>query len=190
MLFRALLNSSTNLHDSMLLAVLKAPIFFFDTNPTGRILNRFSRDIGIMDELLPDAFVDCVQLVLFCIGSVLLLSVLNPWVLLGAIPLITAFVFLGRYYLKTSRELKRLEGLNRSPVIAHFSDTLDGLVTIRAFQREGAFMEELYRFGYFRNVLLGKKSRSDWLQPTIHTSSIHLFIHSFIHLPILLERFG
>ena len=68
----------------MLQAVLKAPVFFFDTNPSGRILNRFSRDIGLMDELLPDVFVDSTQLILFCVGSVVLLSVLNPWVLVGA----------------------------------------------------------------------------------------------------------
>ena len=145
-LFVALLNSSAHLHDSMLLAVLKAPVFFFDTNPSGRILNRFSRDIGIMDELLPDVFVDSTQLILFCIGSVVLLSVLNPWILVGATPLIAVFILIGYYYMKTSRELKRLEALNRSSVISHFSDTLEGLVTIRAYGREGAFMEELFRF--------------------------------------------
>lgn len=130
----------------MLLAVLKAPVFFFDTNPSGRILNRFSRDIGIMDELLPDVFVDSTQLILFCVGSVVLLSVLNPWVLVGVTPLIAVFILIGYYYMKTSRELKRLEALNRSSVISHFSDTLEGLVTIRAYEREGAFMEELFRF--------------------------------------------
>lgn len=130
----------------MLLAVLKAPVFFFDTNPSGRILNRFSRDIGIMDELLPDVLVDSTQLILFCVGSVVLLSVLNPWVLVGVTPLIAVFILIGYYYMKTSRELKRLEALNRSSVISHFSDTLEGLVTIRAYEREGAFMEELFRF--------------------------------------------
>ena len=130
----------------MLQAVLKAPVFFCDTNPSGRILNRFSRDIGLMDELLPDVFVDSTQLILFCVGSVVLLSVLNPWVLVGTTPLIAMFILIGNYYMKTSRELKRLEALNRSSVISHFSDTLEGLVTIRAYEREGTFMGELFRF--------------------------------------------
>ena len=52
----ALINSSKNLHNSMLSEILKATVLFFDTNPIGRILNRFSRDIGIVDELLPDVF--------------------------------------------------------------------------------------------------------------------------------------
>ncbi|KAJ7371719.1 hypothetical protein OS493_023054 [Desmophyllum pertusum] len=66
----ALINSSNRLHNSMLSSILKAPVLFFDTNPVGRILNRFSRDIGIVDELLPDVFLDAVQMVLFCVGAV------------------------------------------------------------------------------------------------------------------------
>ena len=139
----------------MLAAVLKAPVLFFDTNPVGRVLNRFSRDIGIMDELLPDVFLETLQLVLFCIGSVVLPSVLNFWVILPAIPLMIIFVLIGRYYLKSSRDLKRLEGINRSPVLSHFSDTLEGLVTIRVYNKEDEFLEALYRFAY---ILLSQKS--------------------------------
>jgi len=141
-----LINSSKNLHSTMISAVLKAPVLFFDTNSVGRILNRFSRDTGIMDELLPDVFLDSVQIVLFCIGAVILQTVLNPWIILPATPLVVVFALIGRYYLKSSRDLRRLEGVNRSPVLSHFSDTLEGLVTIRACKRKDAFLETLYRF--------------------------------------------
>jgi len=144
----ALLNSSNNLHNYMLVAVLKAPVLFFDTNPVGRVLNRFSRDIGIMDELLPDVFLEAVQLMLFSIGAIILPSVLNPWIILPAILLVAVFALIARYYLKSSRDLRRLEGVNRSPVISHFSDTLEGLVTIRAYKREEKFLKSLYRFVY------------------------------------------
>ena len=144
--FNGLINSSKHIHNSMLSAVLKAPVLFFDTNPVGRVLNRFSRDIGIMDELLPDAFLEAVQIILFCIGSIVLPSILNPWIILPAIPLLIIFFLFGRYYLATSRDLRRLEGINRSPVLAQFSDTLMGLVTIRAYKREDAFLKALYRF--------------------------------------------
>ncbi|KAL9954314.1 hypothetical protein ACROYT_G041835 [Oculina patagonica] len=142
----ALLNSSQHLHNSMMSAVLKAPVLFFDTNPVGRIINRFSRDIGIMDELLPDVFLEAVEIVLYCIGAVVLPSILNPWIILPATPLMVLFMWFGRYYLRTSRDLRRLEGVNRSPVLSHFRDTLEGLVTIRAYKKENAFLEELYRF--------------------------------------------
>ena len=133
----------------MLAALLKAPVLFFDTNPVGRVLNRFSRDIGIMDELLPVVFPEAVELTLFAIGSVVLPSILNPWVILPATPLVVVFILIARYYLKSSRDLRRLEGINRSPVLSHFSDTLEGLVTIRAYNKEAEFLEALYRFAYF-----------------------------------------
>ena len=151
--FNAVINSSNHLHNSMLSAVLKAPVLFFDTNPIGRILNRFSRDIGIMDELLPRDFLDAVQLLLFCIGAVVLPSILNPWIILPAIPLIITFILIGRYYVATSRDVRRLEGVNRSPVLSHFSDSLMGLVTIRAYKREDAFLKALYRFDFIAFLL-------------------------------------
>ena len=142
----ALITSSMNLHNLMLSAVVKAPVLFFDTNPVGRVLNRFSRDINIMEELLPEAFMMALQEVLYCLGAVILQSVLIPWIILPAIPLMVIFALIGRYYLNPSRDLRRLEAVNRSPVLSHFRDSLEGLVTIRAYKKENTSMEALYRF--------------------------------------------
>jgi len=132
----------------MLAALLKALILFFDTNPVERVLNRFSRDTSIMDELLPDVFLEAVQLMLFSIGSVIPPSVLNRWIILPATSLVVVFVLIARYYIRSSRDLRRLKGVNRSSVISHFSDTIGGLITIRAYKREDAFLEALYRFEF------------------------------------------
>ena len=142
----ALITSSMNLHNLMLSAVVKAPVLFFDTNPVGRVLNRFSRDINIMEELLPEAFMMALQEVLYCLGAVILQSVLIPCIILPAIPLMVIFALIGRYYLNPSRDLRRLEAVNRSPVLSHFRDSLDGLVTIRAYKKENTSTEALYRF--------------------------------------------
>ena len=142
----ALITSSMKLHNLMLSAVVKAPVLFFDTNPVGRVLNRFSRDINIMEELLPEAFMMALQEVLYCLGAVILQSVLIPWVILPAIPLMVIFALIGRYYLNPSRDLRRLEAVNRSPVLSHFRDSLEGLVTIRAYKKENMSMKALYRF--------------------------------------------
>ncbi|XP_032237842.2 ATP-binding cassette sub-family C member 4 isoform X2 [Nematostella vectensis] len=139
------LNSSRNLHNKMAATVLRAPVLFFDTNPTGRILNRFSRDIGVMDDLLPGVSLDAFQLVLYCVGAIILPTVLNPWVTLGAFPMIIIFILISRYYLRTSRELRRLEAINRSPVFSHFSDTLEGLVTIRTHHMQKGFIKAFYK---------------------------------------------
>ena len=143
--FNMALNSSQILHDHMLAAVLRAPVVFFDTNPVGRVLNRFSRDLSCMDELLPETFLDAIQTLLFCVSAIVLPSVLNPWIILALLPLLAVFWMLAKYYVKTSRELRRLEALNRSPVFSHFSDTLEGLVAIRTYNKEQMVLEELYR---------------------------------------------
>ena len=142
----ASLKSSQILHQRMMSTILKAPLLFFDTNPVGRILNRFSRDIGVLDEVLPGNFLNAVQIIAFTIGVVVLDSVLNPWIVFGAIPLMAAFILIGRYFLKTSNELQRLEALSRSSVLAHLSDTLEGLVTIRSYNKKHDFLQQLFRF--------------------------------------------
>ena len=141
-----LINSSMSLHNLMLSAVVKAPVLFFDTNPVGRVLNRFSRDINIMEELLPEAFLMAMQIILFCIGAVILQSVLIPWIILPAFPLMVIFALIGRYYLNPSRDLRRIEGVTRSPVLSHFSNSLEGLVNIRNYNKENMTIGALYRF--------------------------------------------
>ncbi|XP_015779863.1 PREDICTED: multidrug resistance-associated protein 4-like [Acropora digitifera] len=139
------LKSSQRLHDRMVQATLHAQLSFFDTNPAGRILNRFSRDVASMDEQLPQKFILCIQDILFVILAVLIPAISNPWLFLVFFPTVVAFLLLGRYYLKTSRELKRLESICRSPVYSHFTETMAGLETIRTRRMQKKFMEEFYR---------------------------------------------
>ena len=147
-----LINSSMSLHNLMLSAVVKAPVLFFDTNPVGRVLNRFSRDINIMEELLPEAFLRAMQVILFCIGAITLQSVLIPWIILPAFPLMVIFALIGRYYLNPSRDLRRIEGVTRSPVLSHFSNSLEGLVSIRTYNKENTSIGALYRFVIIRDL--------------------------------------
>lgn len=144
--FATTLRSSERLHQDMVVSVLRAPVFFFDTNPATSILNRFSKDIGCMDELLPSVFLGAIQIILFAISAFLLPVVLNPCVLLGGIPLFVLFLILWGYYLKTARQVRRLEISCRKPVISHFSETLMGLVTIRTHSMQKSFTEDFYGF--------------------------------------------
>ena len=139
------LRCSERLHDKMVVAILQAPVLFFDSNPVGRILNRFSKDIGCVDELLPKTFLFSIQLVLLLIASVLVPVVTNPWLLLVAVPTTVAVVYISKYYLKTARELKRLESICRSPVFSHLSETLNGLDTIRTRGRQRDFVDQFFR---------------------------------------------
>ena len=105
------LRCSERLHDKMVLAILQAPVLFFDSNPVGRILNRFSKDVGCLDELLPKTFLLSIQRVLLAFATIIVPTVTNPWLLFLVIPLIVLVLYISKYYLKTSRELKRLESI-------------------------------------------------------------------------------
>ena len=145
------LKCSESLHNLMVVALLRSPVLFFDSNPVGRILNRFSKDIGCMDELLPKEFLLSIQSSLLAICMILIPTVANPWLLFVIVPLMTFVAFVSKYYSKTSRELKRLESISRSPVFSHISETLNGLDTIRTRNRQRDFVHELYRYvsGFF-----------------------------------------
>ncbi|XP_055361133.1 ATP-binding cassette sub-family C member 4-like isoform X3 [Betta splendens] len=137
--FNVLVSSAQTLHTSMFNAVLRTPIRFFTINPIGRILNRFSKDIGYLDSLLPWTFVDFIQVFLQVVGVVAVAALVIPWILILLFPLLTVFLFLRRYFLQTSRDIKRLEATTRSPVFSHLSVSLQGLSTIRAFRVQQRF---------------------------------------------------
>uniref|UniRef100_A0A4W2EHN1 ATP binding cassette subfamily C member 4 n=1 Tax=Bos indicus x Bos taurus TaxID=30522 RepID=A0A4W2EHN1_BOBOX len=141
LIFYVLVNSSQTLHNKMLESILRAPVLFFNRNPIGRILNRFSKDIGQMDDLLPLTFLDFIQTFLLMIGVVGVTVAAIPWTAIPVIPLGIIFFVLQWYFLRTSRDVKRLECTTRSPVFSHLASSLRGLWTIRAYKAEQKFQQ-------------------------------------------------
>ncbi|XP_054915035.1 multidrug resistance-associated protein 4 isoform X2 [Poeciliopsis prolifica] len=139
LLFSVLVKAAQSLHNSMFNAILRAPVRFFDINPIGRVLNRFSKDIGQVDSMLPWTFTDFIQVFLQILGVIAVAASVIPWILIPVLPLLGLFLFLRRYFLQTSRDVKRLESTTRSPVFSHLSSSLQGLWTIRAFGAEERF---------------------------------------------------
>jgi ATP-binding cassette subfamily C (CFTR/MRP) protein 4 len=135
------LKISQTLHDRMFSRTLHAPMLFFHSNPSGRILNRFSKDISFLDELLPFTMFDFLQTAFVVLGAVVIMAVGIVWVLLIVAPLLVYFVWVRGMYVSAAREIKRVEAISRSPIFAQFSATLSGLTTIRAFHVERDFSQ-------------------------------------------------
>lgn len=127
----ATLRGSSNLHGSMLNNILRAPIQFFDQNPVGRILNRFTQDLETLDNMVLSAS-DLISNVLNIFFTLTLISIVNPLFLLVVIPIGLAFYIIQEYYRTTSREIRRLESISKSPVMSHFNSCLEGVNTIKA----------------------------------------------------------
>lgn len=108
------LKSSQRLHDMVFKALIQTSMRFFDTNPSGRILNRFSKDMGAIDELLPKAILDAAQIILSMFGALIVSCIVNPLLLIPIGVISFIFYWIRKIYLKTSKNIKRLEGISKS----------------------------------------------------------------------------
>ncbi|XP_027700816.1 cystic fibrosis transmembrane conductance regulator isoform X4 [Vombatus ursinus] len=108
-LVHTLISVSKILHHKMLCSVLKAPMSTFSNLKAGGILNRFSKDIAILDDLLPLTIFDFIQLILIVVGALIVVSALQPYIFLATVPVIITFIMLRAYFLQTSQQLKQLE---------------------------------------------------------------------------------
>ncbi|CAH2068608.1 unnamed protein product, partial [Iphiclides podalirius] len=130
------MRSSIRLHNLMFSNILSATMRFFDTNPSGRILNRFSKDMGVVDEILPRMILDSMQVFMVMIGILVMVAIVNPYMLLTT-ACCGVFMYLWTVvYLTTAQAIKRVEGVTRSPVFSHVSASMAGLATVRACNAE------------------------------------------------------
>jgi len=137
--------ASCSLHNSMLRAVARAPMLFFDSQPVGRILNRLSKDVFALDETLPWIFYDTISIFVMVIASVVVACTIAPWTLVILAPLWVVFTGIRRYYLHSGRAVKRLEAITRSPVFSMLSEALDGLAAIHITGKTADFVARFDR---------------------------------------------
>ncbi|KAJ7224438.1 multidrug resistance-associated ABC transporter [Mycena pura] len=134
------LRSSKRLHDSMLTSLMNAPLGFFELTPTGRTLNLFSRDMYVVDQLLARFVQNMIRTMLVCLSIFVVIGASFPLFLISVIPLGWFYLRVMKYYLSTSRELKRLDAVSKSPIFAWFSESLAGVSTIRSFSQQAIFI--------------------------------------------------
>jgi len=116
--FWTCMRASMRLHDRMFRSISRATMRFFNTNTSGRVLNRFSKDMGAVDEMLPAAFIDCLQIGIALLGIIIVVATANVWLLIPTVLIGIVFYYMRIFYLATSRSVKRLEGISeyRKPI--------------------------------------------------------------------------
>jgi len=134
--FTIAMRASRKLHNNMFFKVLRTRVRFFDVTPNGRIINRFSKDTGNMDELLPATLIDVFWIICSVISTIIVVSYGVPYMLLPAFFLALSFFGMRVFYMKTSRAIKRAEGVARSPIFSLVGTSLEGLAVLRAFRMQ------------------------------------------------------
>ena len=140
--YRFAARASDRIHKSLLHRILRGPMSFFDTNPTGRILNRFSSDIDILDGNIPNGMNDCLWCSFDVMAIIVVITSATPMFITVLVPIGILYVLVTKLYMTTARQVKRIESICKSPIYAHFSESLTGAVSIRAYRQQERFISE------------------------------------------------
>ncbi|TKS69724.1 Multidrug resistance-associated protein 9 ATP-binding cassette sub-family C member 12 [Collichthys lucidus] len=130
---RVTLNAGCKLHDTMFRNIIASPMSFFDTTPTGRILNRFSKDQEEVDTVLPLHMDPFLQFCLMVTCTIIIISAVFPPMLVAVLIMGALFTVILFIFQRSIRQMKRMENISRSPCISLTTSTLQGLSTIHAY---------------------------------------------------------
>lgn len=144
LLMSCALRASRKIFARLLQVVLKAPMSFFDTTPTGRIINRFSSDMETLDVQLVSTLRSYLTTLFTIVSTIVVISTITPVFTLCLIPILAFYLMQQAYFTTTYRELKRLDSIGRSPIYALLGETLDGVATIRAFGASQTLSDRLH----------------------------------------------
>ncbi|XP_069328052.1 multidrug resistance-associated protein 1-like [Eulemur rufifrons] len=136
------LTASRTMYAQLLNNMLHLPLQFFETTPIGQIIDRFTKDMFVIDTCFHYYLRMWMNCTLDVVGTVLVIAGALPLFILGVIPLVFFYFSIQRYYMASSRQIRRLAGASRSPIISHFSETLSGVSTIRAFGHGHRFIQQ------------------------------------------------
>ena len=142
LLFLGCLFAAKLIHDDLLFRVIRSPMSFFDTTPNGRILNRFSADIDTVDSSIPNEVSDFLICLMESLSVLIVICYVTPWFVAVVVPLAVVFVLVQKYYIRTSRQLKRLDSIYRSPIFSHFTEGVSGAQSVRAYGHQDRFVKE------------------------------------------------
>ncbi|KNE71423.1 hypothetical protein AMAG_15656 [Allomyces macrogynus ATCC 38327] len=132
--------AAMRISDVLLEKITRLPLSFFDVTPSGRVLNRFTKDLSTIEEDLPSSLSSLLWLSLHAVFMLMSIIIATPWFIALLIPMGMMFMHVQRQFGAVSRELRRLESVSKSPIFQLFSETVDGLATIRASRHSVRFL--------------------------------------------------
>ncbi|KAJ7221013.1 ABC transporter [Mycena haematopus] len=151
--------ASQNLHKRALTRVMHAPMSFFETTPLGRIMHRFTKDCDTIDSTLGEALRMFFATAANIFGGIILIAIILPWFLIAVTCVFTSYFYFAAFYRSSAREIKRLDAILRSALYTHFSESLSGMATIRAYGVAERFRRDNER-------LVDTENRAYWLTVT------------------------
>ncbi|XP_033091521.1 multidrug resistance-associated protein 1 [Trachypithecus francoisi] len=134
--------ASRYLHVDLLHSILRSPMSFFERTPSGNLVNRFSKELDTVDSMIPEVIKMFMGSLFNVIGACIVILLATPIAAIIIPPLGLIYFFVQRFYVASSRQLKRLESVSRSPVYSHFNETLLGVSVIRAFEEQERFIHQ------------------------------------------------
>ena len=192
------------LHDNMLKSLLRSTMEFFESTPSGRIINRFSKDVEATERGIPESFKSFLRCLFHVLFTVLVILISTPLFFFALIPIIVVYIFvqvvlfrfkfqfydkksskflfiyLKRYFVASMRQLKRMESASKSPIFSHFGETVNGVSTIRAYSAQKRFIRIMERhvdenlLYYFPNNISNR-----WLALRLEFVRLRLFKFTF-----------
>ncbi|XP_048409960.1 ATP-binding cassette sub-family C member 9 isoform X1 [Stegostoma tigrinum] len=159
------LTAAKNLHHNLLNKIILAPVRFFDSTPLGQILNRFSADTNIIDQHIPPTLESLTRSTFLCLSALGVLLYVTPIFFTALLPFIVAFYFIQKYFRVASKDLQELDDSTQLPLLCHFSETAEGLTTIRAFRHETRFKQRMLELTDANNIAyLFLSAANRWLE--------------------------
>lgn len=132
--------SSKNLNLLAMKKLLHAPMSFIDTTPSGRMINRFTKDTDALDNEITESLRFLMYGIANLIGIFVLCCIYLPWILIAMPFFVFAFICITNYFQATTREIKRIEAVQRSFIHNNYSEVLNGMSTIKSYSAVDRFI--------------------------------------------------
>ena len=174
LLSKTSIRTSRLLHKQMIESLIKAPIStFHETIPKGQIFNRLSKEVNNMDIFCSRAFIELITCLSSFITAIVVCSFYQPYCLVFLPFLSIAGYKIAVFYVNCSREISRLEGINRTPVLNLLNETIPGTITIRAYNYQRRYMEMFHeRIDEHLKIKFIQNGISQWFNQMLDSLSL------------------